>query len=335
MRWRRCSAWAHSNGARRTAEMLPPSAWLPEGKSCAVCFSIDDVHPARAEDGFDAGGDLGGGALGHLLWLRARHPQLRTTLTVTPDWLPRSPLATRRLAALIPGLAERTYLSQRWPEGRMRLDRHPEFVAFLKSIPGVEIVPHGLHHMQRGLRGPLEFENADYGTCRAALARGAEIMAAAGIETAPGHAPPGWAAPEPFRRAVRDAGLIFFASARDVVTPVWREALTAMSGMQGQPLIYPGISPEGLIHIPANFQATSDSDRAVAILELGGLLSVKAHIVKSIGAYVALDALDRLYANYLDSLFAQIETRFGDRVWWASMGEIATRMRAATALEPA
>jgi len=315
--------------------MLPPSAWLPEGKSCAVCFSIDDVHPARSADGFDAGGDMGEGALGHVLWLRSRHPELRTTLTVTPDWLPRSPFVTRRLAARIPGLADRSYLAARWRDGRMRLDRHPGFVAFLKSIPGVEIVPHGLHHMQRGPRGPLEFENADYATCRAALARGAEIMAAAGIDAAPGHAPPGWAAPEPLRRAMRDAGLIFVASARDVVTPVTREALTAMSGMHGQPLLFPGITPEGLVHIPANFQATSDSDRAVAILELGGLLSVKAHIVKSIGGYTALDGLDRLYANYLDRLFALVEDRFGDRVWWASMGEIAARMHAAMALESA
>ncbi len=304
----------------------PPPDWLPSGKTCAIAFSIDDVHPARSADGYDAGGDLAGGALGHLLWLVDRHPQLRTTLSVTPDWRPRSPIPRRGLRARVPALARRSYLAPRWPEGWMRLDRHPEFVAFLKAIRGAEIVPHGLHHMQRGPRVPIEFEHADYAECRAALERGAEIMAAAGIAPARGHIPPGWIAPEPLRRAMRDEGLIFLASSRDVVTPIARDAVGAMSGIEGLPLIFPAFTPEGLVHVPTNFQATSDAGRAETVLESGGLLSIKAHVVKSIGSYVALDALDRTYANYLDLLFDRLEQRFGEAIWWASMGDVAERM---------
>jgi hypothetical protein len=303
--------------------------WLPPGKTCAICFSIDDVHPGRSDQAYDAGGDLGAGALGHLERLIAAHPQLRTSLCVTPDWRAKSAVPTRRILAAIPTLAARSFLAKRWDEGTMRLDRHPAFVAFLKSLPGVEIVPHGLHHVQRGPRVPLEFEQASYDACRTALTRAAEIMAAAGIAPANGHSPPGWCAPPALLRAMKDAGQIFVASARDVITPVAPNAITAMSGLTGQPLIFPGWV-EGLIHIPTNFQATNDVGRALEILESGGLLSVKAHIIKSVGGYTALDGLDRLYTNYLDALFGICRDRFGDGIWWASMGEIAERARRGT-----
>ena len=302
---------------------MPVADWLPPGKSCAICLSIDDVHPARADNGFEAGGDLDAGMLGHLLRLQDRHPLLRTTLCVTPDWRPRSPYPTRRLLRAFPRLADHFYLSRRWPDGMMRLDRHPAFVGFLKALPRVEIVPHGLHHIQKGFNGPAEFERSSESASRAALARIDRIMAAAGLASAPGHSPPGWAAPPAFRRAMKAHGLHFVASARDVRTPIHAEARTAMSGLHGQPLIRPGLTEEGLVHIPANFQATSDLDRALAILGSGGLLSIKAHAAKRVGTYVALDGLDTDYGEYLDSILKRCTARFGDGIWWATMGEIA------------
>jgi peptidoglycan/xylan/chitin deacetylase (PgdA/CDA1 family) len=315
-----------SPGTVRGPEAVGVASWLPPGKTCAICFSIDDVHPGRADLGFDAGGDLAAGALGHVLRLAEAHAELRTTLCVTPDWRARSPYPTRRLLAALPGLARYFYLSERWPAGTMRLDRHPQFIDFLRAIPRAEIVPHGLHHIQKGHNGPVEFENADYEECRDALTRIDSIMAAAGVEAVPGHSPPGWAAPEPLRRAMRDHGLRFIASARDVRTPIAPGALTAMSGLSGQPLIAPGLTPEGLVHIPANFQATSEIDRAFAILDVGGLLSIKAHVAKRVGSYVALDGLDDDYTAYLDTILARCTDRHGDGIWWASMGEIAERV---------
>lgn len=313
----------------------PPRAWLPPGKTCAICFSVDDVHPGRVEDGFEAGGDLEEGVLGEVLHLLRRHPELRAGLCVTPDWRPIRPYPTRRLLAALPALARRFYLAERWPKGRMRLDRHPAFVAFLKTMPRVEIIPHGLHHIQRGTRVPMEFENASYRACADALAAGDAIMKAAGLTPSRGHVPPGWAAPPPLRRAMKDAGLTFLVSARDLETEIQTHAVAAMSGLRDQPLIFPGWTEEGLVHIPVNFQATSEAQRAVDILECGGLLSIKAHAVKSVGTYTALDGLDRVYGNYLDSLFAQLKARFGDRIWWASMGEIADRFAGAALERPA
>src|SRR5262249_24369191 len=66
--------------------VTPIRDWLPPGKRDAVCFTIDDVHPGRSTDHYDAGGDLGKGALGLIAELLERHPQLHVTLFTTADW---------------------------------------------------------------------------------------------------------------------------------------------------------------------------------------------------------------------------------------------------------
>src|SRR5436190_16149578 len=108
--------------------------WLPPGKHAAICFSIDDLHPAKSSDYYEAGGDLGAGALAHLEWLLERHPQLRVTLFVTADWMEISPAPTRRRLMAIPYVRDHMYLAGHWRAGTMRLDRHPEFVRYLKNL---------------------------------------------------------------------------------------------------------------------------------------------------------------------------------------------------------
>jgi hypothetical protein len=41
-----------------------------------------------------------------------------------------------------------------------------------------------------------------------------------------------------------------------------------------------------------------------------------------------LDGLDDLYCNYLDLLFTHLTKRFGGRLWWAHLSEVAERVRA-------
>jgi hypothetical protein len=59
-------------------------------------------------------------------------------------------------------------------------------------------------------------------------------------------------------------------------------------------------------------------------------LAVKAHIIKNAFGHVALDGVDQTYFNYLDLLFAELERRYGERLWWTSMGEVARRIRGVT-----
>ena len=121
-----------------------------------------------------------------------------------------------------------------------------------------------------------------------------------------------------------------------------------MSGLAGASLIVPtwimtsdtdreahgrGSAAEGdhhshrLLHITTNFQATSTLERALQIIDAGGLLSIKAHIFKSGGGITLADGLDEAYINYLDLLCRELDRRYGERLWWTSHFEIANRCR--------
>jgi hypothetical protein len=304
--------------------------WLPYNKRCAICVTIDDIHPASSRHGYEAGGNLAEGALRHVIWLTERHPALKLTLFVTADWREKSPVPTRRILAKLPVLRDHFYLAPRWPKGTMRLDRHPDFASFLANLKNVEVGLHGLYHCRKGPSIPMEFHDMSYAQCHRSLRELIHIMKLAGICYVPGICPPGWHASPDLLRALVDVGLQFVASARDIRTPISRTAVANMSGLSQQPLIFPSLVENGaLVHLPTNFQATNSIDRAEAILEAGGLLSIKAHIIKSMAGHVALDGLDSLYANYIDVLLKRLQDRFADSVWWTSMSEITNRVLAA------
>ena len=153
-------------------------------------------------------------------------------------------------------------------------------------------------------------------------------MTAAGLPVVDGITPPAWTAPPALLAAMAELDMLFVSSARDLDTPIAPGALARGSGLRDVSLLTPQVLPFGrLVHVTTNFQATSSIERAMAILACGGLLAIKAHLLKRFGSYVALDGLDGPYAEYLDRLFTRIEDDYGDRVWWTTMGEIAGRMR--------
>jgi hypothetical protein len=208
----------------------------------------------------------------------------------------------------------------------MRLDRHPEFVAYLKALPNTEVALHGLHHIARGRSIAVEFRDRSSEECSRMLRAAVTIFERAGLPFARGICPPGWQLTFQLAKALIEVGLVFVASARDIDTAISTSAVAAMSGIRGVSLIYPEpLCENRLLHFTTNFQATSCIDRAFEIVDRGGLLSVKAHIVKNALGHIALDGMDAIYRNYLDVLFTELERRYGDSLWWTSMGEIASR----------
>lgn len=297
---------------------------LPEDKKAAICFSIDDVHPSKSSDHYEAGGDLGKGALRHLEWLFSKHPQLKATAFVTADWREISSVPTRKILAALPYLRDRFFLAKILPKGKMSLVNNPAFVDYLNGMPQLEVAFHGLYHCHKGLNIPVEFQNESTEEIKEIFRRMKGIFNQSGIHYVNGICPPGWNASDNFLRAMADEGLEFISSARDIINDVSRDSLTNMSGLKGVSLIYPQKIAQGkVLHIPVNFQATSKISRAVGIIENGGLVSIKAHIIKRAFGRVALDGLDELYANYLDMIFSFVEQRYGDSIWWTSMGEIS------------
>jgi hypothetical protein len=306
---------------------LGPIQWYRPGKAAAVVLSVDDVFPGTSQSAYDSGGDLENGGLGRLLWLLERHRQLQLTLFVTPDWRRISAVADRFWRHL-PWLESRLYLARVLPKGTMDLRNHPEFVAFLNAMPRTEIAVHGLHHINRGHSISVEFRNKDRGACAAVLSEAMRIFEESGLNYVRGLQPPGWDCELALQEACRDVGFGWVASARDIATPVSKNARTAMSGLRGVSMLYPERIAPNLLHISTNFQATSVPDRAFEILDAGGVLSIKAHISKHVPGHSHLDGVDDLYVNYLDCLFDSIEQRYGEAIDWTTLDQLARPLSA-------
>lgn len=305
----------------------PVNDWLPPGKKAAVIFTIDDVHPGRARDGYDGGGDLAAGALGHVERLLDRQKNLHVTLFTTPDWRETTPRPTKLLRH-VPWVRDRVYLAPLHPTGTMRLDRHPGFVDYVKHLPRTEVALHGLHHVHVGPTVLIEFQNQSADECERILRESMRLFEAARLPFVKGMTPPGWNAPAGLIEAMARLNFDYLTSARDILTPITPGAKTNMSGLKGVSLVTPEwIAGGRLLHVPSNFQATSLPERADQIIEAGGVLSIKAHIVKSAHGHVALDGIDALYMNYLDVLLKRLTDRHGDSLWWPSVGELANHVR--------
>lgn len=289
--------------------------WRPAGKRAAICFTVDDVHPAPVAEE----------ALTHVRWLQERHPLLRATLFTTPDWRSREPFPTAKIVRHVPLLRDLVFTVPVHPAGTYRLDRHERFCSMLRQWPQVEIGLHGLHHVRRGMRPIVELSGRSAGTCSRLLTAAMAMFEQARLPVVPGLSPPGWEASPSLLQAMTGLGLTFVASARDLTTPITPDAVAAGSGLRGVSLLRPERVAGGLLHFTTNFQATSTLERAFAILDAGGLLAIKAHLLPGAGTYRALDALNVEYRDHLDRLFVAITQRYGETLWWTSMGEIASR----------
>jgi hypothetical protein len=306
-----------------------PIYWYGPGKTAAVIMSVDDVFPGTSQSAYEAGGDLERGVLGRLLWLLERHPQLQLTLFVTPDWRRISPVADR-FWRHVPWLRDRVYLARVLPKGTMDIRNHPDFVAFLNSMPRTEIAIHGLHHIHQGHSVSVEFQHQETAACGGMLAEAIQIFEESGLHYVRGFQPPGWNCGLALQQACRDVGIEWVASARDIQTPVSKDAKTAMSGLHGVSMLFPERIAPNLVHISTNFQATSAPERAFDILDAGGILSIKAHITKNVPGHTHLDGVDDLYMNYRDRLFDDIEQRYGAAIDWTTLGRLASSLSASS-----
>ena len=304
-------------------------SWLPTGKKGAVLLSVDDVHPSTSSDAYEAGGDLGDGALRYVERLLDAHAELRVTLFVTPDWRPLGLVRRRTLLTRIPFVNRHVYWTTLHPPEAMRIDRHPRFVSYLNAQPRAEIAMHGLHHLHRGPDFAVEFQRQSGKRCAAMLEKGLQIFGDAGLQHAGGFQPPAWNLPASLVAALAASRLRFVSSARDLQTSIAPDALTNMSGLNGVSLIRPEwLVKNRLLHFTSNFQATSDPQRALDIIDAGGLVAIKAHVFKHGGGHTMLDGLDETYCGFLDGLFTTLKDRYGDSLWWTSMGEISERVYA-------
>jgi len=278
-----------------------------------IVLTVDDVHPTPlAEPAFE-----------QLRWLQDRHPRLRVTLFTTADWRSVAPFPDDRIASKIPLLRDRVWNVSVLARGTYRVDRHERFCATLRAWPRAEVAAHGLHHVRRGRKPIVEFEGRSQRECRALLEESFAILENARLPLVRGLCPPGWSAPQTLIDAMNAMQMRFLASARDLNTPITNDATTNGSGLRGVSLIHPQKLGTSLVHITTNFQAGSTLERATAILDHGGVLAIKAHLLAGVGAYRAMDGLTSEYCGFLDGILSSLEDRYGDALQWTSMGELA------------
>lgn len=299
--------------------------YFPPGKTCAIVLSIDDIHPSTSNDAYEAGGDMEKGALKDVLELQTQQPDLGVTLFVTADWRQISPFPTR-LTRHIPILKDHFYQTKVLKKGTMSLENHQQFCQWLSSLNNIEIAWHGLHHVAKGSIIGKEFQNEKTNEHLNKLNKIKQIFESAGVKHANGFCPPVWNATPELVEALSLVGNEYLASSRDIMAEISDQATCDMTGITGTPLIH-ACRVGSQVHIPSNFQATSAPERAMKILELGGILSVKGHIIKQAFGHVALDAMDATYCNYLNLLFDKCSEEFGENIWWTTMGEINQRIR--------
>jgi hypothetical protein len=300
--------------------------WLPPGKTAAVVFSIDDVHPSTSQDPYESGGDLDRGALGRARRLLLQCPELKLALSVVPDWRLNS-LIPDTWVRHIPGINEMVHWARRHPEGRYRIDRHAEFVGYLNQLENCEVILHGLTHSHCGPQLAVEFQDEEVEECTAILRRGLELFDAAQVKYVRGFAPPAWNCPPSLVEALEALDFDFVISARDIDSAITRDAVTNMSGLKNVSLIYPQrVGTRGLVHISTNFQATSELERAFQVIDLNGVLHVKAHIFKEGLGHTMVDGLDDCYCDFLANLFTELRSRYGAAIWWTHLSELSARV---------
>jgi hypothetical protein len=230
----------------------------------------------------------------------------------------------------MPLLSERLPLTPMLRKGTMGLDRHPAFVRYLRSLPRTDFATHGLHHCSVGTRVGMEFQDQSREECRRILDEALGIFRRADLPARPGQQAPLWNVTPALVDASGDVGMRWIAAGRDLFTPPADDATVGMNGPKGVSMMHPTLVGSGRIVVfSTNFQATNDVDRAFAIVDQGGVLAIKAHIIKRVGPYVALDAMDEVYRAYLDALLRLLKERYGETVWFTSMHEIAERVHAA------
>lgn len=287
--------------------------WLPPGTRGAICLTVDDVHPTP----------VAARALEEIAWLQQRHPRLRVTFFTTADWRSVEPFPDGRLVSRLPLLRDRVWNVPVLPRGTMRLDRNEEFCRMLRGWPRAELALHGLHHVRRGRQPIAEFAGRSRRDCEALLGSAIEIFENAGLRFVRGLCPPGWVATPALIQAMERLEMRFVASARDLNTPVAPGAVTHGSGLMGVSLVTPQRVAGSLVHFTTNFQAGSTLERACSVIESGGLLAIKAHLLAGAGNYRAMDGLTREYVTFLDGILTALEDRYAESLWWTSMGEIA------------
>ena len=307
------------------------------GSSAILVFGIDDIHPESDETGY-SGKNMGIEVLELLSELVIRHPQLKVTLFVTPDWIYLPQLLgfrfiQKRLAKdHISNRLLTRFLQRKWRIGHFRVDteEYDDWRALVRemvSTGNFSIGIHGLTHFQDYVWYTREFFNKTVSQNRLKLRAAVDLLKSAEIPFTMGFSPPGWYIDDSLIEALVCEQFCYIAGSFDSERDVSSAIKSQMSGIKHVDLFYPTLLRDKLINIPRNWDiARSPLERALKIIELGGVVGVHAHMFDSYHGDLTGNGITRDHIARLDQVLTVIEDRFGDRVQFATFQEVATSL---------
>lgn len=191
--------------------------------------------------------------------LAQRHKNLKITLFVVPNMKQNLKL----------GFARNPY----------RLDKHKNWCKWINEKKCFELAIHGYTHSSRHkFLKAAEFNHLNPKKAEDKLFKAESILNKSGLNFVKGFRQPGWIAPSYLINLLERRGYIFIAGSMDVKTPISKNAVCNESGYKGLPLIHPKRVGR-IVHIPSNIGLDRlNLQRAREIVNLNGLVSIKAHI---------------------------------------------------------
>lgn len=322
--------------------MVRVNKWPYECKA-AFNINLDDIHPERNIDGIDCGGDLEKGVFKFIVNMLQVHPYVKITFFVTPNWIFKEYVLAKFYQKMfrkpvskwspilcnISGILGKV-LVKKWENGMFRLDleRHDKFATWMRDgiyCGWLEVANHGLYHFQETFPYKAEFAHLDYNECKHRLIEANKIFVKAKIPCSKGMRAPSYAYTENLCRALDGLGYVYFANSADYKTSPSENAKCSGLGLKNLSLIFPDVyRPYNFLALPANYaMGTSAPSRAFKIISSGGLVSLKGHIEDEYGGSSIASALTRDNYNKTIKLLRKINKRYGRKIWYATLENIA------------
>jgi len=268
-----------------------------------MLIGIDDIHPERAIDGTDCGGDPDKGVLKYLDSLT----EFGTiTLFVTPNW--------RYLPLSLPskGLMRLGFRLQNkgWPEDKWRLDMHPEWCSWLREKVKegrFELGLHGLYHASNSWPPAAEFKALDENESLHRIEEAERIFSRARLPLSRVFRPPGWGIGEGLLKALLKRNYAISGSV-GILSPLAEASICKEAGLTGAKAFYPE-RIRGVLNIPVNCSIrTSHEDRVREIVGMGGIAVLHGHAENDYHGERIGNGVITAYQN-LHSLLAKAKVR--------------------------
>lgn len=297
----------------------------PNGKQAAFCLAVDDVRPegSKDEEGLDFGGDMDQGNFRFLNQLVEQYPYLKMTLFVPVDcteksvhsnWKTLSKLDSivTPLARLSPSLAKSTksvvVKKRSYPRGTFRLTnlRHQTWCKWLSSkveSGNFEVAPHGLNH-DAGFSS-MEFVGLSEDETLSRLLEMEYVFDNSMIPYVKGFRPPGWGANEHLPKVLGNLGYKFYAAYHSF----------DLSWSEGSK-----VSEFGFVSFCANCNMSNSPQRTLEMISSGDLVLFQTHIMTTC---FGVEHVSNRFVKVLSRLLDEIELRYHDDVWFATLGEIS------------